>query len=335
MRSKNGAALNQIHHEPHFSPKRNHGQVFSVSTRYNSKVAYDRRVQTLIDYLQEDEAELGKPLSDKVHYSRFHAHRVFQRATGETPGEFRRRLLLEKAAYQLSRTDKSVMDIAFDTGFEALESFTRAFRKAFKLSPSHFRRYGTPSFYLPSPNGIHYQPPDKKGNLNMDLLDLLLEHDRWLVRKMLERAKTLSDEQLDTPTETYQPAPFAETQHTLREMFHQHVFGKENWVAAIKNQQAPDNLDKTIKDLIERHEKATNDFLAIAHEIRDESKWQAVFVDALCIPPETFSFSGVIAHVITFSAQQRVVMLGALQKFGINDLGYNDPIEFERALTEG
>jgi AraC family transcriptional regulator len=296
-------------------------------------VAYGRRVQALIDYLQEGEAELGEPLASKAHYSRFHAHRVFQRATGETPGEFRRRLLLEKAAYQLSRTERSITDIAFDMGFEAVASFTRAFRKAFKISPSHFRRFGTPSFYLPSPNGIHYQLPGRKGELNMDLLDLLLEHDNWLVRKMLERAKTLSDEQLDAKLETYKPLDFEDSQETLREMFHRHIFWKEVWVAAIRNQQLLEPFDKTVSGMTQRHEKAAKDFLTIAREIRDESKWQAVFVDAICIPPETFSFSGVIAHVITFSAQQRTVMLEALRKFGINDLGYGDPIEFERVLA--
>jgi AraC family transcriptional regulator len=295
-------------------------------------VAYGRRVQALIDYLQEGEAELGEPLASKAHYSRFHAHRVFQRATGETPGEFRRRLLLEKAAYQLSRSERSVTDIAFDMGFEALESFTRAFRKAFKLSPSHYRRYGTPSFYLPSPNGIHYQSPNQKGDFNMDLLDHLLEHDTWLVRRMLERAKTLSDKQLDMQLENFQPICFEEPQQTLREMFHRHIFWKEMWVTAIRGQEFSDKADKTIEGMLQRHEKATNDFLAIAHEIRDESKWQAVFVDALCVPPETFSFSGVVAHIITFSAHQRLVMLDVMRRFGINDLGYGDPIEFERAL---
>jgi AraC family transcriptional regulator len=298
-------------------------------------VAYGRRVQALIDYLQEGEAELGAPLASKAHYSRFHAHRVFQRATGETPGEFRRRLLLEKSAYQLSRSEKSVTDIAFDMGFEALESFTRAFRKAFKLSPSHYRRYGTPSFYLPSPNGIHYQPPDKKGELNMDLLDHLLEHDTWLMRRMLERAKSLSDKQLDTTLEKFQPVPFEEPQQTLREMFHRHIFWKEVWVTAIRGQEFSDKADKTIEGMLQRHEKAATDFLAVAHEIRNESKWQAVFVDALCVPPETFSFSGVVAHVITLSAHQRMVMVEVMRRFGINDLGYGDPIEFERALAQG
>jgi AraC family transcriptional regulator len=294
-------------------------------------VAYGRRVQALIDYLQEGEAELGEPLASKAHYSRFHAHRVFQRATGETPGEFRRRLLLEKAAYQLSRSERSVTDIAFDMGFEALESFTRAFRKAFKLSPSHYRRYGTPSFYLPSPNGIHYQPPNQKGALNMDLLDHLLEHDNWLVRRILERAKTLSDKQLDA---NHQPLPFENAQQTLRDMFHRHIFWKEVWIAAIKGEPFSDDVDKTMRGMLQRHEKASKDFLTIAHEIRDDSKWQAVFVDALCVPPETFSFSGVVAHIITFSSHQRMVMLDVLRRFGITDFGYGDPIEFERALVE-
>jgi AraC family transcriptional regulator len=314
--------------------KRNHGQAYFTATRYNSKVAYGRRVQALIDYLQADEAELGEPLASKAHYSRFHAHRVFQRATGETPGEFRRRLLLEKAAYQLSRSERSVTDVAFDAGFGALESFTRAFRKAFKLSPSHYRRNGTPSFYLPSPNGVHYQPPNQKGALHMDLLDHLLEHDIWLVKRMLERAKTLSDKQLDMAQGKYQPVPFEEPQQTLREMFHRHIFWKEVWVTAIKGREFSDKADKTIEGMLQRHERASSDFLAIAHEIRDESKWQAVFVDALCVPPETFSFSGVVAHIITFSAHQRMVMLEVLRRFGINDLGYGDPIEFERALVE-
>jgi AraC family transcriptional regulator len=295
-------------------------------------VAYGRRVQALIDYLQEGEAELGEPLASKAHYSRFHAHRVFQRATGETPGEFRRRLLLEKAAYQLSRSDKSVTDIAFDMGFEALESFTRAFRKAFKISPSHYRRYGTPSFYLPSPNGIHYQPPGKKGELNMDLLDLLLEHDIWLVRRMLEHAKTLGDKQLDVILSQDSPHFFEAEKRNLREMFHQHIGCKEMWVAAIRGQGFSEETDKTINGMILRHEQASSEFLAIAHEVRDESKWQAVFVDAICVPPETFSFSGVVAHIITFSTHQRMVMLEALRKFGINGLGYGDPIEFERTL---
>jgi AraC family transcriptional regulator len=295
-------------------------------------VAYGRRVQALIDYLQEGEAELGEPLASKANYSRFHAHRVFQRATGETPGEFRRRLLLEKAAYQLSRSDRSVTDIAFDMGFEALESFTRAFRKAFKISPSHFRRFGTPSFYLPSPNGIHYQPPGKKGELNMDLLDLLLEHDNWLVRRMLERAKTLSDKQLDATLSQDKAHFFEAEKGNLREMFHQHIACKEMWVAAIRGRGFSEQTDKTINGMVLRHEQASSDFLAIAHEVRDESKWQAVFVDAICVPPETFSFSGVVAHIITFSSHQRMVMLETLRKFGINDLGYGDPIEFERAF---
>lgn len=169
----------------------------------------------------------------------------------------------------------------------------------------------------------------------MDLLDLLLEHDVWLVKRMLERAKTLSDEQLDATLSQQQPLFFEAVRSNLREMFHQHIGCKEMWVAAIRGRNFSEQTDKTIDSMVQRHEQASSDFLAIAHEIRDESKWQAVFVDAICVPPETFSFSSVVAHIITFSTHQRMVMLEALRRFGINDLGYGDPIEFERALVEG
>jgi len=37
-----------------------------------------------------------------------------------------------------------------------------------------------------------------------------------------------------------------------------------------------------------------------------------------------------IAHVITFSAFRSSAALKILEKLGINDLGYSDPIEWER-----
>src|SRR5258708_29076345 len=44
--------------------------------------------------------------------------------------------LLERAAYQLAHTGMSVTDVALDANYGSLEAFTRAFRKAFRISPS-------------------------------------------------------------------------------------------------------------------------------------------------------------------------------------------------------
>jgi hypothetical protein len=61
------AKYTQIAINTPFHQKRNHGQASLSPTRYNSNVAYGRRVEALIDYLQEDEAELGEPLAKEAH----------------------------------------------------------------------------------------------------------------------------------------------------------------------------------------------------------------------------------------------------------------------------
>jgi hypothetical protein len=55
-----------------------------------------------------------------------------------------------------------------------------------------------------------------------------------------------------------------------------------------------------------------------------------VFVDALCQPPVSFTFGGVVAHVLTFSAHRRQVLIGALEELGVDGVEPGDPIEWER-----
>jgi AraC family transcriptional regulator len=76
---------------------------------------------------------------------------------GEAPGGFRRRLLLERAAYELRDEDRSVTEIAVGAGYESLEGLGRAFVRAFGATPTAFRR-SSRDFRLPAPNGIHFHP---------------------------------------------------------------------------------------------------------------------------------------------------------------------------------
>lgn len=292
---------------------------------------YTRRVEALITFITStlDETVAGEVLADRVHTSRYHLGRLFRRATGETPGRFRRRLLLERAAYRLAVSDASVTDTAFDAGFETLEAFTRAFRKAYGASPSLFRRLGLSAYRLSAPSGVHFMP---EGDVSVDLLDHLLEHDVWLTRRMLERARSLTDEQLDRPLGEHNPLPFEAPQRSLREMFHRQVFWKEVWLAAITGHALPEDADKTVEGMLKRLDKAFPKFSGIAKEVREANRWQDTFVDALCTPAETFSYGGVLTHVVTFSAHQRQVLLTALRRFGIDDLGSGDPLEYRGAF---
>lgn len=61
---------------------------------------------------------------------------------------------------RLCHTDQKVLTIALDAGFEAHESFTRAFQAAFGMPPSEFRKIGRERVRLRAPSQVHYLTGD-------------------------------------------------------------------------------------------------------------------------------------------------------------------------------
>ena len=167
----------------------------------------------------------------------------------------------------------------------------------------------------------------------MDLTDRLVEHDLWLTERLIESASTLTDEQLDQPLNGN--AVQEVSARTLRGLLSRMVFTKETWTASIKGRPSPEELDATIPGIRRRLEAIAPEFRRLVKDIKDRGDWDTAFVDALCDPPETFTFGGAIAHVVTFSAYRREMGIAALRTFGIKDIGYGDPIEWERAHANG
>jgi len=286
-----------------------------------------------------DEPLTGDALADSAHYSRFYFQRLFRERTGETPGDCRRRLLLERAGYQLRHSRLAVTTIALDANYDSLEGFSRAFRRAYGVSPSHYRRLEPLSWFLPAPNDIHYDPVvgaavrlaqgQPEGGA-MNLTDRLIDHDLWLTRRLLEQATALSDAQLDAPlAKPEHPIPFDGVEQTLRDVLTRHVFTKEIWVAAVLGRQLAEPQDQSAAGLLRRMEAAFGEFRALVQRVQAENLWDAEFVDLLCEPPERFTYGGMIAHVLTFAAYRRTVALQAMARLGVTDLGYGDPIEWE------
>lgn len=81
-------------------------------------------------------------LAGKAGYSTYHLHRLFFAATGETPKQFTLRLRLSRAAAMLLTTRDSVLNVALSCGFETHESFCRAFRSQFQVTPTEYRVRG-------------------------------------------------------------------------------------------------------------------------------------------------------------------------------------------------
>lgn len=278
-------------------------------------------------------------LARRAARSRTQFFRVFRAMITETPSAMRRRLLLERSAWQLGRTNRPITDIAFEAHYGSLEAFSRAFRRAFRVSPSLYRRMGVSHFHLPSPGAIHFcAPTSSSGGDTMDLFELFAGAESFHVRKLLEHARGLSDEQLDTPL--HNPArvfPWDTPAQTLRDLLKRLVQTKEIWTAALTGGTFVDpkteaRTDDTPERLLARLEKVDAEFTRILTDVRNRNAWSDTFVDALCEPPETFSFGGMFAHVITFNTYQRLLALDALRRLGVKVEGFGCPTEFETSV---
>jgi AraC family transcriptional regulator len=281
-----------------------------------------------------------RDLARQAYQSRTQFHRLFRTVVEETPGAMRRRLLLERAAYQLSHTGMSVTDVALDANYNSLEAFTRAFRKAFRTSPSLYRRMRDSHFHLPSSNRIHFLVPGSstKGGSYMDLFDRFAGNDSWHTRRLLEYAATLTDEQLDRPLPTVvELLPWRESNKTLRQLLENIIFTKEVWTAALSgadmDMNGPAKLQRSPQAMLKRLEKTDAELHRIWSDVRNRSAWDDTFIDALCEPAETFTFGGVFAHIITFNAHRRLMALDALRQLGVQTEGFGDPMEYEESVA--
>ncbi|MGF6605582.1 AraC family transcriptional regulator [Paraburkholderia sp. WSM4175] len=103
-----------------------------------------RRIRRVTDYIRTNLAEdlAIAELAEQAGLSSFHFARVFRRETGETPHQFVTRLRLEEAARLLRATDRTVLQIALEVGFENASHFSVQFKRGYGATPLAYRLRG-------------------------------------------------------------------------------------------------------------------------------------------------------------------------------------------------
>ncbi len=114
---------------------------------------YLSQVQRAVNFI---EANLQNSISfvEVAHaagFSPFHFQRIFSGLTGESVSSYLRKRRFAAAAQELIRSERRVLDIALDYGFESQASFTRAFKQAYGLTPGEYRRQGQPLILIDKP----------------------------------------------------------------------------------------------------------------------------------------------------------------------------------------
>lgn len=111
-----------------------------------------QRMQSYIETHLHEPITLHK-LAEVAGYSPWHAAKLFKTLTGKSPFEYIRAVRLSKAAVRLRDQNVKIVDVAFDFVFDSHEGFTRAFSKAFGVTPHRYAQ-DKPPIALFMPNNV-------------------------------------------------------------------------------------------------------------------------------------------------------------------------------------
>lgn len=112
-----------------------------TKVRSNTLQDYHERLNRVLLFIDQNR---GEPLSlDRLAaiacLSPCHFHRIFRAMVGEPLGQYVQRIRLETAAVHLQTSNRSVIEIALDAGYESAAAFSRAFEQRFGLAPTECR----------------------------------------------------------------------------------------------------------------------------------------------------------------------------------------------------
>jgi AraC family transcriptional regulator len=111
--------------------------------RERSLDEYRRRLNLVFEFIDEnlDEDLSVSRIATVANFSPYHFHRIFHALAGESLATYVRELRLARASRQLLYDhDKTITEIALESGFQSSSDFARAFKRSYRITPSAFAK---------------------------------------------------------------------------------------------------------------------------------------------------------------------------------------------------
>lgn len=150
----------------------------------------------------------------------------------------------------------------------------------------------------------------------MDLLDRLLDHDRWATATLLEASRRLADAQLDQP--------FDIGHGTLRATFDHLIANMPFWTGFMTGESAAaleaayeGERDRSLPALAERFARDFDAFAALARRLRDEGRLDETFVDHHGVKK---SMAGTVLMVVEHNVEHRAEIAHMLARVGVPEV---------------
>ncbi len=117
------------------------------SGRQRQRAELSRHLLRARDFIDANHAQTISiaDIARAAHLSSSHFARQFRAAFGETPHQYLSSRRLERAAFLLRNTDYSVAYICISVGFASVGSFTSAFHRVYRLTPTRYRAQHLPA----------------------------------------------------------------------------------------------------------------------------------------------------------------------------------------------
>lgn len=101
---------------------------------------YYYKIQKAIDFIElnlKEDIDIFSVV-EMSHFSVTHFYRIFQAMVGDSVKNYIQKRRLSNIATELVISNKRLIDVAFEYGYNSQEVFTRAFTKAFSITPGRY-----------------------------------------------------------------------------------------------------------------------------------------------------------------------------------------------------